>query len=140
MTPEPVPPTPPHRPLRQTLRVLPALLWALGIWTLSSQADLPGGELDLPYLDKIAHAGLFALLAGLSMLAGAPARLAWILATGWGVIDEFHQAFVPLRTPELADLAADSVGALLAVLAVKWLAPRRHGPGYPERSKRRSQR
>jgi hypothetical protein len=99
----------------------------LGIWTLSSQADLPGGELDLPYLDKLAH-------------AGAPARLAWILATGWGVIDEIHQAFVPLRTPELADLAADSVGALLAVLAVKWLAPHHRGAGYPERSKRRSQR
>lgn len=140
MTPEPLPPTPQHRRLRQTVRILPALLWALGIWILSSQPDLPGGELDLPYLDKLAHAGIFAVLAGLSMLAGAPARLAWMLATGWGVIDEIHQGFVPLRTPELADLAADSVGALLAVLAVKWLAPRSSGAGYPERSKRRSQR
>lgn len=129
-----------RRRLRTALRSVPAALWALTIWILSSRPDLPDGPLDLPHLDKVAHAGMFGVLAALSMLAGAPARLAWVLAAGWGVIDEIHQAFVPLRTPELADLAADLTGALVAVLAVKWLAPRRSGAGYPERSKRRSQR
>jgi VanZ family protein len=40
-------------------------------------------------------------------------------AVAWGVTDEFHQAFVPNRVPELEDLMRDAAGA--AVGALLWL-------------------
>ena len=46
------------------VRVLPALLWLAAIRVLSSLPDPPGGRLtDVPHLDKLAHAGLFGVLA-----------------------------------------------------------------------------
>ncbi|MFH1791190.1 MAG: VanZ family protein, partial [Candidatus Omnitrophota bacterium] len=34
----------------------------------------------------------------------------------WGGIDEIHQAFVPMRSPDVLDLAADCVGCTLGIL------------------------
>jgi VanZ family protein len=50
--------------------------------------------------------------------AGALAG-AWAIAVLYGVTDEFHQSFVPNRTPELRDLRSDAIGALAAIVAVK---------------------
>ncbi len=97
------------------------------IFALSS---IPGQH--LPHVrvsDKLIHAGEFGLL-GILMCRALTARLpTWpwariallsILATVfYGATDEFHQLFVPARTAELADLAADSLGATLA--AWGWL-------------------
>jgi VanZ family protein len=49
-----------------------------------------------------------------AVLAGA-----WTIAVVYGVTDEFHQSFVPNRTPELRDLRSDAIGALLAIAAVR---------------------
>jgi len=108
------------------LRVVPAVAWAAGVWWLSSQSDPPGsGLVDLPHLDKAGHAGLFFVQTVLLRLAGLRVVPALLVAVGLGVADELHQAAVPGRSPELADLAADVAGAVLAVAAVRWLAPRR---------------
>ena len=37
--------------------------------------------------------------------------LAVLLTVAYGLTDEVHQSFVPGRTPELRDLAADALGA-----------------------------
>jgi VanZ family protein len=112
-------------------RALPALLWAAGIRLLSSMPDPPGGRLaDVPHLDKLAHAGLFGVLAALLRLAGLPPAWAVAVAGAWGVLDEAFQAGVPGRDPSAADVAADVAGAVLAVIAVRWLARRRGGAGY----------
>ena len=39
------------------------------------------------------------------------ALLAALLAAAYGLTDEFHQWFVPGRTPELRDVAADALGS-----------------------------
>ena len=39
--------------------------------------------------------------------------LAVALASGYGMTDEFHQRFVPMRTPDVADWAIDTLGASL---------------------------
>jgi VanZ family protein len=115
------------------LRALPALAWAGLIWGSSSTPGdgtswLTWAWLDLPFLDKVAHALLFGVLAALLRYAGASAPAAVLTAVAWGVIDEVHQAFVPGRSPELADLAADAVGATLSVLVVRSVASRRRRP------------
>jgi VanZ family protein len=46
-----------------------------------------------------------------------------LLSAAYGATDEFHQRFVPGRTADLLDLAADTAGAAAAV-AVVWLIAR----------------
>ena len=74
------------------------------------------------------HAVAYGVLAAVLLrgLVGARWRrvgveAAWqaaLLATLYGVTDEVHQRFVPLRTPELADLIADAAGATAAVFLI----------------------
>lgn len=42
---------------------------------------------------------------------------AWLLAILYAFTDEFHQSFIPGRTPWLVDIAIDGVGALIGLLA-----------------------
>ncbi len=57
-------------------------------------------------------------------LAASTALLLWIVASSYGFSDEFHQGFVLGRTPSLADLLADAVGALVGISG-SWLLLRR---------------
>jgi VanZ family protein len=82
----------------------------------------------LPY-DKVFHAFVFGL--GTMMLCRAlhdqtPTRTSRqialysvLAALGYGITDELHQARVPQRTAEVADVVADGLGAALA--AWGWL-------------------
>ncbi len=75
-----------------------------------------------PYLDKLLHAGVFGLLSALIcraldslprwrgrflplMVAGT------LLASLYGLSDEWHQSYVPCRSSDAADLLADLAGA-----------------------------
>lgn len=116
---------------RVVLRLLPALLWQALIWLLSSRPWptaggllarlwllLPQALAELLPADKALHATFYAILA-LLWVWGLPLRqrigAAWLLATAWGALDEWHQAYVPGRTADLWDLLADGVGAALAL-------------------------
>ena len=103
------------------LRYLPALFWmGLTFW-LSSSPDLQGasGLIDLrPPLDKVAHAGSFGILALLFYFAKGRALISILLASLYGLSDEFHQSFVPGRDVDLFDWVADTLGAALAVSTV----------------------
>lgn len=72
----------------------------------------------LPVGDKVAHFGLFAVLGG-TLAWGrhrSEARVAhgWLLLIGilYGMSDEWHQMYVPGRTPDLADWLADAFGVV----------------------------
>jgi len=102
---------------------------------LSSQSHLPPLPLlsSLPQGDKVAHAGWFFLLGLLVWRAiregeGWPRRRAALLlvlgALLWGVSDEAHQFFVPGRSVEAADVAADLAGASVAALLAEPLLRR----------------
>lgn len=101
-------------------------LTALYCWVIfvsSSNTDPP--ELPMiPQADKLAHLVLFGGLAALvsiglrhgNRLPSARVQF-WLpvaFAVFYGFKDEFHQFFVPNRSPSLADIAADTCGALLA--------------------------
>jgi VanZ family protein len=88
---------------------------------------LPGGVSD-----KTAHFAGYALLGALAMRAISDGR--WRRCTWWtglqalwigavyGASDEFHQSFVPGRTPSVDDWFADTLGAAAAVLVILAIA------------------
>lgn len=99
-----------------------AMMAAIFLASSSSNPPAPPGVSD-----KILHLGAYAALAVLifrALSGGLPARLtrsavvATLLITiGYGVTDEVHQMFVPLRSPELYDLFADAAGAVAGLIA-----------------------
>jgi hypothetical protein len=107
----------------------PALITAVGIFFASSMpaSNIPGRW--PPGTDKVVHALVYGLLAGLVARAwwrrarGPVTALQLFLAAasvavGYGLTDEVHQLFVPGRHFELADLAADAVGASLGAFLI----------------------
>jgi len=94
-----------------------AILWMLTIFWLSSSADAQGldGFLAwLPFKDKIAHAGIFGLLAILLRLAGFTFWQALVLSSFYGFSDELHQHFVAGRSRDIFDWLAGTLwGAII---------------------------
>lgn len=104
----------------------------LAIVFASHQPRLPSPE-GIPFSDKFAHFGAYGLMATLWVRAfsatttpGRAAMLGWLIASLFGVTDEFHQSFVPGRSTEVADWVADTSGAALAAVIYRfWPAYRR---------------
>jgi VanZ family protein len=94
------------------------------IFVASSQPDVP---LSPGLSDKQEHSLGYGGLGGLVARAvaggfGAPlspvqALAAIAVTTTYGASDEWHQSFVPGRTPDVADLWADTLGAILGTAA-----------------------
>jgi len=87
---------------------------------------------------KAGHMFVFGVLAVLiwRALAYSAVRQAmwWSLAltAAYAATDEFHQSFTSGRHPSPVDVAIDSVGALLFLLALAvWLRSRRARAGAP---------
>jgi VanZ family protein len=94
------------------------------IFVASSLSDPPKpSQLPDPSLHALAYFVLCALLiracAGGAWRGVSAARLAiaWAVAVIYGASDEWHQSFVPGRTPDLSDVFADAIGAFIAVIA-----------------------
>ena len=107
----------------------PVLLVMAVIFLASSISDLSTLPGDVS--DKTGHFAGYAVLALTVLRAMARARwagvtarsavLSWVVCLAYGASDEFHQRFVPGRTPALDDLGADAAGAATAILIV-WCA------------------
>lgn len=102
----------------------PVALYMAALFALSSQSVLPGASLTPDWMQHgVAYAGLAVVTlratAG-GQWSGIRSRAllaAWIVATLYGVSDEFHQSFVPTRSADLRDVSADAIGAALGLLA-----------------------
>ncbi len=111
-------------------RWAPVLAQMGAIFVASSMTAVP----DMPagLNNYTGHAIGYGLLGALAFRAFAGA--AWrgltpaaglravLLSSVYGVTDEFHQSFVPNRTPDVHDWIADTAGALIGVLLVVSLA------------------
>lgn len=105
---------------------LPVALQMGAIFYLSHQSKLPGPPGFIPHPDKIAHFVMFGLLAFLflrALLNGRYRDMTWkaTLATllfiaAYGVLDEFHQSFIPTRQPDIYDWLADMSGGAAATV------------------------
>lgn len=105
------------------------------IFILSAQS---GGELDswlpwfqklfpeLPSFDPVHYLAYFILALTFAFGFGFRRMNAWrcllviALCLAYGATDEWHQSFVPRRSPDVHDLLHDGIGAAIAALAV-WL-------------------
>jgi len=113
---------------RTLLLRLPALLIAGIIWFLSSQHTLPQLKSILGW-DKLQHLLAYGALGLAVGLWASPVfwerrpalTLLWVTLAGsvYGVIDEFHQYFVPGRDCNVWDWIADTLGVFLGALAIK---------------------
>jgi VanZ family protein len=111
------------------LRFLPVVGWMGLIFILSSRSRLP--QPLGPHLTAVAgHVVVYAVLAilvywGLACRGraiGWHLALAFAVAVGYGLSDEWHQSFVPGRQPALFDIVMDTLGALLGLAAtILWL-------------------
>jgi VanZ family protein len=102
-------------------RLILPVAWMAAIFLASGQQKLPGPE-GIPGFDKLAHLAAYGLLATLWARAlnqpDRPWRTALIgcvIASVYGLTDEFHQSFTPGRSVEFADWVADTAGAALGV-------------------------
>ncbi|MCC7123333.1 MAG: VanZ family protein [Acidobacteria bacterium] len=93
--------------------VLPAASWLP--WPLGAdwmQHGVAFGVLALLILRALSHASLSRVTRGVIVAA-------WVITVLYGVSDEFHQSFVPLRSPDPLDVRSDAIGAALA-LGAAW--------------------
>lgn len=110
---------------------LPVVAWMGLIFYLSAQSELPQPAMGWgdALISSGAHAAVFGVLAVLLARALAGRQHATLLAFGlaalYALSDEFHQAFVPGRTPDPWDLACDAAGALLGLALWGWWQRRR---------------
>jgi VanZ family protein len=104
---------------------LPVLLYCLLIFI---QSSFPASEHvpEFDFSDKLLHMGAYAVLgfflyrAFSAMDNGATTvrliAMSIFLTALYGASDEIHQYFVPSRSAELLDFAADAIGGILGAM------------------------
>lgn len=114
---------------RRTLFLLAAISWAGLIFYLSSQPSIETPAL-FPGQDKLFHLvafGMLGFLAAGSLHASQndyATRHVWLVVlavTLYGILDEFHQYFVPGRNSDIYDVIADATGAMLGAWTMYYL-------------------
>lgn len=96
--------------------ILP-VTWTLAIFIVSS---IPGSELPeqpFPGFDKFAHFVEY-LILGFLWAKALGRKLFFIILLGiiYGILDEIHQIFVPLREFNIMDILVDSIGVVCGVI------------------------
>lgn len=108
---------------------LPPLVYMAAIFHFSSESH-PLPELTEQVWDKLLHTAEYAGLAFLFNRALRGEGAGWLTAAAmavlgaslYGASDEWHQAFVPLRSSDVHDWIGDTVGGALGAFAYTVLA------------------
>jgi VanZ family protein len=109
----------------------PAIGWALVIFIFSSFSTLPKPKIEFEFQDKVEHAVAYAILGYLTARAlSCQSRypklrnnfLVLTIGLGifYGLLDEFHQYFVPGRVTDFWDLVADGIGVILGAMIFRY--------------------
>jgi len=107
------------------------IIIALEIFLVSS---IPGGGISIGFdFSTLYHFFAF-FVFNFFMLAciggikkGFDKKLILVLAISltYAVLDEFHQFFVPLRTPDVMDFLVDSIGIFLSTFVYRYYSKRK---------------
>lgn len=118
----PLTPDPPLMPTRRRalIVVVLAALYLL-VMFLGTHLPLRGVPSSVVGADKLVHAGMYAGLASLILAAASLFRPVGLRTVGvllvviaaYAAVDEWTQSFVPTRTADIGDWAADVAGAAL---------------------------
>ncbi|HGY91640.1 MAG TPA: hypothetical protein ENK43_10765 [Planctomycetes bacterium] len=114
-----------------------AVTW-MGMIFWSSHRTWEGVGGGFPGMGNLFHAPLYGVLAflwagGLGAWREVPRRLPLIfrlavsISVLWGILDEWHQSFVPGRDPDVFDVLTDFQGAILGVLVLGFIKAPREG-------------
>lgn len=98
----------------------PVIIWCILIFWLSSQPHLPGPA-DQTWdfvIKKLGHITAYAILFGLTFRANRSVKQSFIFCVLYALSDEYHQSFVPGRTPMLRDVGIDIIGMSLAAFFI----------------------
>ena len=113
------------------------LLSAAKAWLAARAADALGRAVDVSpighFCEYLAFGALLANALRLHMPHGRALVCAVILASAYGVTDEVHQLFVPMRSCDPADWAVDTVAAAVGALAFSFIAARKRRADSPSR-------
>lgn len=122
-----------------------AVGWGAFLLTLTSWPSPPHVPVvsDIPNFDKLVHLMLYAVEAWLIYRSvrwpgeprfSATRALAIVGAMAvWGVADETHQNWIPGRSMEGDDVAADVAGAAAGAVVASWMSRREERPGVRAR-------
>ncbi len=89
-------------------------------------------KVSVPQFDKLVHVGMYLSFAWLLTQAVRASRMpetdyylwAWMYATGYGLLIEVLQVFLPWRSASIMDAVTNAVGAALGVwIGRAWPAP-----------------
>jgi VanZ family protein len=101
----------------------PLVLW---FFPTLSEAQVAGIHFVLRKLGHFAEYAVLAFLARRALITSSRAilrqhwfQLALLLVVIYGLLDEFHQSFVPSRTASVYDSAVDILGGLTVLLVFK---------------------
>jgi VanZ family protein len=123
--------------MKKALPFLPAALYYGLIFFVSSRPLKL--DVSLPNFDKLAHGAAYGLLGFLLAFGffkllrfSLKTKLGGVILTGviLGILDEIHQIFVPGRTPDPLDVAADAVGIVLGLILFRLIFQKKR----PEKS------
>jgi len=122
------------------LRIIVPLVYMLLIFIGSS---FPGNNLVMKgifHYDKLLHLleySVFGVIISWAVIRndhvnGIYRKIGLVLLIGWGygILDEIHQSFVPARSMDIHDFAADAIGVILGfgiyILLMNKLYPKAH--------------
>lgn len=117
------------------LRFIPLLSLMMVIFYLS---HTPGDNFPpmWPGMDKLAHMSAYAVLAAAFLFAIIPfcrnssflpcAASTLFFCLVYGIADEFHQSFIPGRSPDVKDIVADLGGAIVTLVLWKTVLRKKH--------------
>ncbi len=116
----------------KALDTIQLILFCSVIYWLSDQASLATPML-FPHQDKLFHTGAYFVLAAFALRAfrhlivSVPKLLiaSLLFSSLYGLSDEWHQSFVPGRMSDIADWAADTLGAIFFLSLYYWYRVRR---------------
>ena len=119
----------------------PAALWLppffmMALIFILSSSVLPRFQVPIPHPDKVAHLVVYGVLGFLlGRAAGGNWGWSWkraalfavVVSSIYGASDEWHQSFIPGRSVDAVDWAADTIGAALAQVPLYFLRARKAG-------------
>ena len=121
--------------MKKTIKILVTtlpFLYMIAIWIMSSQPDdiildLPSSSVDR-FIKEALHLVEFGILYILFVSALAVNQklkpglslFAAIIASLYGIVDEFHQSFIPYRSASFIDVVKDVIGVLAVYFHVQY--------------------